>query len=505
MPFSPAGMVAPPWWDLSPHRLLAALLPIALLVLAARPDTDPDLWWHMRTGQWIVENGAVPHADPFSFTMTGAHWIAHEWLADIGLFALYQAGGFGALTLVTAIVITATFVLVYRLSALRPHLAIFSTILAALASAVTWGPRPQMLTLLFSAVCLVILESGRQRARRLWLLPPLLLVWANVHSGFFLGLVMMGAVLAGEVVERLLRKWPIVVQAPVPPPARDYVPALAVALAVSIGAAIVNPNGLELLVYPFFTLTSKAMQTYIVEWHSPDFHDPRFLPFAALLLTLLLAVSLAGKRPPAKDLLLLSGLGFEALVSLRNIPLFAIVAAPVLTRQAAHLLQTRMRAGTAGEPARQATLMPRSILVLNWTLFASVTCVALLRVGMVVSAEAPIAKEFPVAAADYLLSARPPGPMLNSYNFGGYLIWRLYPIYPVFIDGRADVYGDAFMDEYYARVWQGRGDWQAYLDRFNIRLVVVEKEGTLAALLRTQPQWKLAHEDSLAAVFQRMP
>ena len=82
-------------------------------------------------------------------------------------------------------------------------------------------------------------------------------------------------------------------------------------------------------------------------------------------------------------------------------------------------------------------------------------------------------------------------------------MWRLYPAYAVFIDGRADVYGDAFMDEYYARVWQGHGDWQEYLARYNVRVVVMEKDGTLAGLLRVQPQWKLVHEDQLAAVFER--
>src|SRR5437879_1326282 len=88
-----------PWWQLTAKRLLAAMLPLALLVLAAQPNTDPDLWWHLRTGQWILDNRTVPHADPFSSTQDGTHWVAHEWLADVGLYLLYQAGGFGALTL----------------------------------------------------------------------------------------------------------------------------------------------------------------------------------------------------------------------------------------------------------------------------------------------------------------------------------------------------------------------------------------------------------------------
>src|SRR5438093_9600180 len=143
MSLSGAASISDRWLLLTPRQLLAALVPIALLVLAARPDSDPDLWWHMRTGQWVIENGAVPHTDPFSFTMTGTHWVAHEWLADIGLYELYRLGGFGALTLATTFIVGLTFLIVYKLSSLRSHLAIFTTILAALTSAVTWGPRPQ--------------------------------------------------------------------------------------------------------------------------------------------------------------------------------------------------------------------------------------------------------------------------------------------------------------------------------------------------------------------------
>jgi hypothetical protein len=245
------------------------------------------------------------------------------------------------------------------------------------------------------------------------------------------------------------------------------------------------------------------MQTYIVEWHSPDFHDPRFLPFAAMLLMLIFVLAISGKRPTASELLLLGGLGFEALVSLRNIPLFAVAAAPILTRQAETLIQERGISSTPPTLASDAAPVRQGMVVLNWLVLSLIAAAALVRVAMVIGTPVEIDKDFPAAAADYLLAARPSGPMLNSYNFGGYLVWRLYPTYQVFIDGRADVYGDAFMDEYYARIWQGRGDWQGYLDRFQIQLVVIEKEGVLAALLRTQPQWKLVHEDNLAAVFQR--
>ncbi len=479
---------------LTPRGLLVAILCIALFTLAAQPSPDADLWWHLRTGEWILEEGAVPHGDPFSSTRAGAPWVAHEWLADVALYGLYRAGGAGALTLASAAVLTLTFMVVYVLSELRPHLAVFTTLLAALASAVAWGPRPQMLTLLFAALTLLALRLGSERGPR-WLviLLPLMLLWANVHSGFFLGLAIIGAHLLAKCAEIALARVGFVQRRS----DRLSVGTLALTLLGATLASMLNPNGAALLVYPFFTLFSHAMQTYIAEWHSPDFHDARFLPFALLWLGLIAALAVSPRRPTFAELLLVVGLGYESLVSIRNVPLFAIVAAPLITRQCACLF-ARLPLTRQRDPGPNWPL-------LNWAVLLLAAGAAIVRVGADLPAsESSYAQSFPVSAADYLLSAKPAGPILNSYNFGGYLIWRLYPQYKVFIDGRADVYGDTFMDEYYARAWQGRGDWQGYLDRYQINVVVMEADGTLANLLRAQAGWKLVHEDGVAAVFQRL-
>ncbi len=481
-------------WTLTPRGLLVAVLFIALFTIAAQPSLDADLWWHLRTGEWIIEHGAVPHSDPFSFTMNGAHWVAHEWLADIALYILSRVGGIAALTLASAVIITLTFVVVYCLSEARPHLAVFTTLLAALTSMVTWGARPQMLTLLFAALTLFILDRARHDPRWLWTIFPLMLLWANVHSGFFLGLAIIAAHLLGELIEQWLARRRLRANALAPLRLKS----LALTLLGATLVSALNPNGAELLAYPLFTLTSRAMQTYIAEWHSPNFHDVRFIPFALLWLLLMASLALAPRRPRMTELLLIIGLGYESLVSIRNIPLFAIVAAPLITHQWGCVLARWLT------PSSRA--MTRNLNALNWTLIAGIALAAFVRIGATLARDdAAYLQEFPVSAANYLLDTTARGPILNSYNFGGYLIWRLYPKYQVFIDGRADVYGDAFMDEYYLRAWQGRGDWQAYLDRYNVQTVVVEPDGALAQLLRTQSRWQVIHEDSVAAIFQRTP
>src|SRR5512143_3177596 len=144
------------WMNMTPRRTLALLLPVALFALAVRPALDPDLWLHLRSGQWIIDNGTVPATDFLSFTAAGAPWLEHEWLANVALYALYRAGGLILLSLFAASVITTTFIGVYRLSELRPHLAVFTTIAAALATAFTWDARPQIVTMLF-AVCILLI------------------------------------------------------------------------------------------------------------------------------------------------------------------------------------------------------------------------------------------------------------------------------------------------------------------------------------------------------------
>lgn len=482
-------------FSLTPSRLLTAILFVALFVMSVQPITDPDLWWHLRTGELIAETRAIPRADPFSFTKNGAPWVEHEWLANLALYGLYRLAGLNGLILAGSVVITLTFALVYRLSALRPHLAVFTTVCAALASAFTWGPRPYMLTLLFAAVMLVMLERARQGSTRaLWWLPPLMIVWVNVHSGFILGLVMLGTALVGELAEYGPARW----QRTARPECRIPLKTLAITTALTFVATLLNPNGVEMLRTPLSTLSNRTIGQFILEWRSPDFHDIRFLPFIALWLGLIVALAFATKRPSITELLLVLGLGYESFISVRNIPLFALVAAPLITHQVAAfapVLRTSNRA-------------PTHILhALNWAVLCLVLGAGSLQVFNVLNrSEQQVALIYPAQAVDYLIEEQPTGPLLNSYNFGGYLIWRLYPRYQAFIDGRAEfIYEDAFISDYYTHIWQARGDWQDYLDRFNINLIVIEKNGALSPLLRESPRWRLLHEDALAVVFQRAP
>ncbi|MFQ5945247.1 MAG: hypothetical protein ACE5NC_03270 [Anaerolineae bacterium] len=475
---------------LTPRRLFVLLLFLAIFAMATQEIADPDFWWHLRTGQLIWDTGSIPRTDPFSHTMTGAPWVAHEWLSEALLYAGFALGGDSALILIFAGIITITFWLVYAQSEGRPYLAGFLTLAAALASAISWGVRPQMITLLFGALFLFLLEEYRSgRRHRLWLLPLLTAIWVNLHGGYLLGPVLIAAYLAGAAVSAWMGR-----SAPAMRP-------LALTLLASGAASLLNPQGPGIWLYPFGTLASAAMQSYIVEWFSPDFHQAQFLPLAALFLLTVITLAVSRRPLDPTDTLLLLGLGFAGLRSARNVPLFALVAAPILSRHAVEAIARSQRGSRwirsyQGAGSRAGTLL--NVALLGLALFA-----AGLKVGTSLRNNHALQTEaFPAAAVEFIQANPPEGKMFNLYRWGGYLTWRLWPQHSVYIDGRADLYGDAFI-ETYLQTYRVRPGWDEPLHRFGVEWIVIDAGSPLATLLDEHSDWARAYRDALAEIFVR--
>lgn len=490
------------------RQLFTALLFIAIATMSTREISDPDFWWHLRTGQYIVETRAIPHADPFSLTRTGHAWVTHEWLTEVFLYALYALGSFPLLILTFAVLITLAFAFVYARMPGKPYVAGFALLLAALSTAPTWGVRPQMLTLLLASVFLYILE---QRRAWLYLLPPLMLLWVNLHSGYALGIVIIATYLVGDTIENLAAHHRSLALSPsrslALSPTRSLahsLPALTphasrtlfLTFAFCLIAVLFNPNGATMYVYPFETLTSRAMQAYIQEWFSPDFHRIEFQPFAWLLIGTLGAMALAGKRVSLPQAILLAGFGYAALRSARHIPIFAIIAAPILADQAWYLIAARVNASRAR--------WTRGMSIVNGLILALAIIVGGARVVLVINNQEAVERaRFPAAAVDFLQARDVRGGIYNTYAWGGYLIWRLYPQARVFIDGRADVYGDTFIEEVYLRVYRGSADWRAPLEQYDVRVVLLEPDAPLVAQLERASEWRRIYTDAQAIIFER--
>lgn len=482
-------------YSLNTDRLMALVLLLCLLAMATRPIVDPDFWWHLRTGQLIWETRSIPRHDIFSHTLPGQPWITHEWLTELFLYLVYAVSGQEGLIVAFAAIIAGTFMLVYLQCAGRPYLAAFVVVWAAISSAVTWGVRPQMFSLLLSAVFLYILQLYRhQKGWVIWLLPPLMALWANLHGSFFLGVVYPAVYMLGGAIDNVMR------------PGQEGTMAwrdmrrLALVTLITAVAPILNPNGLQLLIYPFGTLGSPSMQAYILEWFSPDFHLIQFQPFAFYILAIFLSLGLSTRVPSARELLFLLGFGYASLRSARFIPFFLLTTAPTLDGLLSHIWRHSAWSGRFGP-----RIVRRGVpyVAVNWLLLGVLALGVAVKTGHTLRSNEEAQREvFPVAAVDFLVDNRISGNIYNLYHWGGYLIWRLYPQHKVFIDGRADVYGDAFIEEY-LRVYQLRENWQEPLRRYDAGLTIVDAGSPLATTLGERGDWHRVYADDQAVVFVR--
>jgi hypothetical protein len=468
-------------------NVFLAVLFLGLFAMAARNVTDPDVWWHLKTGQFIAEHKAVPHTDPFSYTRAGEPWVAHEWLSELLLYQLHRTTGWSGLIALFAAIVSATFFLLYLRCGPAPYVAGVATLAGAWATAPLWGVRPQMVSLLLTCVWLLILERSERNPRLLWWTLPLTLLWVNLHAGFALGFALSFLFLAGEWIERVLGR---------SAQARKHLRSSALVLLLDLLIVPLNPNGLRMFSYPLETLRSAAMQNYIAEWASPNFHRPEYWPFLLLVLATLAALGRSRLPVRPRELLLLLVSLYAALCSIRLIPLFVLIAVPLLSMRLGHW--PRSNSQSPRRPIAVRTLL-NGVIVLAMAVFAAVHLFQVIE-------RQPQAEmqHFPVRAVAFLQTHSPSGRIFNHYDWGGYLIWKLYPSTPVFIDGRADLYGQHLFDQF-ADTYQFKDDWQLPLQRWNIDTVLVPPDSPLATGLRNSPAWTVAYEDSQALVLTAVP
>ena len=485
---------------LTTRRLFSILLFILIFFITLRPIADADFWWHLRTGEWIATTHSIPHTDPFSFTETGKPWVAHEWLSELLMFWIYSLGGTPLLTLIFSGIITAAFFLIYRISPGKPYVAGFSLLLGALATAPVWGVRPQIFSMVFTALFIYILHQyeGNHQLRWILPLPGFMIVWVNMHAGFIIGLAILFIYLLSKILEW---GWGSLVIRQKKNLIPEIIPILGVLAGCTL-AILLNPNGARMFIYPFETFSSPSMQAYIQEWASPDFHQLIWQPLAWFILALLGFAFFKREKPISLFWGLVSLVfGYLALRSMRNVPLFILAATPLLAT-----LATSASLSISHSPYFRKK-------VLKWDNRGLVTTINLLIVGLailslggrflVLKSEQIKTEQtiFPSKAVKWILANHPAGNIYNSYDWGGYLIWSLKN-YPVFIDGRADLYGDDFINTY-LEIYNAEPGWEDSLSRYQVNLVLIQKNAPLGNFLVQSPHWDLVFQDENTFLFTR--
>jgi hypothetical protein len=471
--------------------LLLIVLYTVPAVASLQPVIDPDIWWHLRTGQWIVEHGSVPTTDPFSVHGMGKPWVAYSWLFEVLVYGLHQAFGLVGLVLYTTalswLVTVALHLLVRRFEPRFTH-EIALTALGLCGLLTLLSPRPWLFTILFFIVELNILMAARQsgQARHLALLPLLFALWANVHIQFIYGLFLLGLAAVESVIDRYFRRLPVAGNAPTIL-CRQWLFILA-ACAV---ATLATPYHFSLYGTVFELIRQTGPFRYVSEFVALGFRS--LADWFALAATLGAAFSLGRWRQTRPfPLLLLAAGAFLSFRASRDV--WFVVVAAVVSIATCH--------ATVGGVERFLLTWGRVLLVAG-AVMAILVVVGRLHHISQEHLQAVLAEHYPVAAAAVIEERGYPGPLYNNFNWGGYLIWRL-PRLPVAMDGRTNVHGDARIEQA-LRTWTGKRGWASDPELTAARLVLAGVDWPLASLLRLDSRFTLVYEDAIAVVFITQP
>jgi hypothetical protein len=500
-PAPPAGAAAPlakpPLWlsvffdsELGHLVGLVALYSfLAVLFTRAFYISDPDIWWHLRTGEWILAHRAVPFTDPFSSFGLGKPWVAYSWLFDVLTASAFARFGLLAIVgyeLMVRLALTAALFHLVRGLCTGFWRAIALTAAGLWVMTEVIGPRPGMLTILFVILefDLLLFASRTGRTKALWLLPPMFALWANWHIQFVYGLFVLG-VFACEPLLDWLTGYRSREKIALPAKQTWLV------LAASAVATLLNPYGWKIYSTVFLYMGQTGAFDAITELRAMTFREPQH--FAVLLLALGAAMAI-GWRRDARPLWLvfLTVTSLLAFRSVREVWFLAIVAVAVIAG-----------GRNRGDEERPVPVPPRLRLAVGVCALA-VVVVSIVRYGVDNDwLGMQVAGSFPEAAASFVDQHRLPGPLLNDLSWGGYLIWRL-PQLPVAIDGRTNVHGDDRIREFY-NLWTGKPGWASDPELARANLVITPRDSAITALLRMDPRFMVAYQDVQAVVFQRRP
>ena len=472
---------------------------------------DADTGTHILTGEYILDHQTIPMEDLFSYTNEGQPWIAHSWLSEVFFALMHRWLGLSGVALLSAMIISLTFVLLFRFLIQRDVnflAAVFLVIMAASASLFFWLARPQIFTTLMALIWYDCLDRYKRDGKvgRLILLPLLMVLWVNLHGGYLTGFILLLIFLAGEILNLLFMQSSIEkVQA------KLKIRSFSSITAACLMAALVNPYGYEILIFPFRIMTNSFLQGRITEWLSPSFHALYFAPFELALLLLVVSLGCSLKKITITELGLILFWSHAALYSVRHIPIFAVIVPLVMAPQLAAFSDSihspsvphRFYRDLSRRLERLNQVFDRHVLALLIVLSILGLTIMPKPIGGIERLQVQFnSMRLPVKATVFIRDVGLSGNMFNPSEFGGYLIYSLFPDYKVFVDGRVDMYGESFMKQY-ARLEDLKPDWREVLDRHQVNWIICHTYYKLATLLSATRDWKLIYSDETASIFVR--
>ena len=467
--------------------MLSALLAMLAVLTVRHRLNDPDTWWHLKTGEVIVSTHTIPTTDLFSYTTNHHTLVPHEWLSQVLIYDAYRWAGYSGLMLWLCLFTAAQLIAGYVLCSLysgNSKTAFLGALIIWFFSTTGLAVRPQLIGYLLLILELLLVYLGLTRSPQWFFgLVPLFAVWVNCHGSFFLGFMLLGVFLFCSFFNFRMgllesSRWDI-----------RHRRLLAIAMGLSIAALFLNPVGVKQILYPVNTLLYQPINlSQIDEWKPMQWNESRGLALLAVLGCIFLLLILRQSRLFWHELLVLTLGTWFAISHLRMAFVFGILAAPILSR----LISTSWDGYNPEQdhPWPNAALIVLSLLICFLAFPNRQYLLSQVNEGN------------PVKAVEFIKTHHVSGHMLNSYVYGGYLIWGL-PEQPVFLDGRADLYEWAGVLGEFAKWANLQSDPNTLLDRYSVDFCLLERGSPMARVLPLLHNWKVVYSDNASVIFVR--
>jgi hypothetical protein len=468
---------------------------IGALVIGDRMlNTDSDIGRDITIGNYILGNHKIPNTNILSFTKPDEPRPPYEWLAQVLFSISNRLLNLDGVVLLTALIIAAGFSVVYFDSQNRSSLPITSLILtlwSAAASSIHWLSRPHIFSFLFFAIWIQWLERIRNgRKFPLWVFPGLMLVWANTHGGFLFGLLAWFAYFGGWLWEWSRRTADKMI-------GRN----LFIIGGSSLVASIITPD-LWQNWHGVLNNNNIYILSHTSETLPPNPFIPGTLPFFGLLgLTLLMFIN-NKRRTAANQYFLLFGFGLISLTMARNIPFFVISTVPILSVWIENFSNIVPAWSTLENGFLKIDAKLQSYFWSILIVLASVGLMASYQFRNLSYIYQFDAKKFPVEAINWVADHPLKGNMFNDFNWGGYILYRLWPSEKVFIDSQSDFYGETITRRY-ASILNGEENWDKELEEFNVDWIIVSPQTGLSKVVNNNSFWQLTYHDAVTVIYVR--
>jgi len=476
------------------------------IFMNTHPIRPHDFWWHIAVGREILSTGHIPLTDIYSYTEAGQAYSSYQiyWLMETILYAIYKLGGPALVVFIQSLMITSAYAVLFMICkgvSNSWRMAAMGTLFAAALGLNDWNVRPQSITFLLASLILLAIYAYRKKPGWGWLavFPACMLVWANSHGTFVIGLALI-AIWWGQELWTALIQWiqhrsSIQLKAVLAP---------GIALVASCLACLVNPRGMGIISYVRSLTSNSAVQNLVTEWAPPTFTTLMGAIFFAGLIIGGILLVIDFKKLSFYQVVIYLGFGILSLRTSRGIVWFGIVMAPIVAEQLAGLVEHYKKA--AVQPMVQggsriinmvfvALILLMSVITLPW--FKSALPLPSDKAGL-------ISSETPVEATAFLLEQNPPGRIFNAMSFGSYLIWAAYPEYQVFADSRIELFSEKVWLDYFT-ISNAEPGWEEKLTSYGVNslmLSVSDQEPLIEAVEATD-DWQLLYRDQVAAIYVR--